>query len=89
MCGIAGIYNHKALGACPGAVGKMLAPLGHRGPDDTGIWSDGHIILGHSRLSIIGLATGHQPLSNSDGSVWTSANGEIFNYIELREELKG
>jgi asparagine synthase (glutamine-hydrolysing) len=66
----------------------MLAPLEHRGPDDSGIWVNERIILGHKRLSIIGLSSGQQPLANAAGDVWISANGEIFNYIELREELK-
>lgn len=88
MCGVAGIYNLTAPGHGPGAVQAMLATLTHRGPDDSGIRSDEGVILGHTRLSIIGLATGRQPLSNASGDVWVSANGEIFNYIELRDDLK-
>lgn len=86
MCGVAGIYNPRTLDGT--IVRDMLAPMRHRGPDESGIWTGEGIILGHDRLSIIGLATGQQPLSNAAGDVWVSANGEIFNYIELRDELR-
>lgn len=65
----------------------MLSRLVHRGPDDHGSWIDGPVGLGHTRLSIIDLATGHQPLCNEDGTVWVVFNGEIFNYKELRSLL--
>jgi asparagine synthase (glutamine-hydrolysing) len=86
MCGVAGIYN--PVGYSLETVEKMLPPMTHRGPDEYGTWSGDSILLGHKRLSIIGVSSGRQPLSNADGSVVVSANGEIFNYIELREELK-
>ncbi len=65
----------------------MIAMLHHRGPDGRGTRIDGPIGLGHARLSIIDLQSGAQPLSNEDGRVWVVFNGEIFNYVELRETL--
>ncbi len=65
----------------------MVAALHHRGPDGEGMRVDGPIGLGHARLSIIDLEGGAQPLANEDESIWVVFNGEIFNYIELRERL--
>lgn len=65
----------------------MVTVLHHRGPDETGIFLDQNIGLGHSRLSIIGLADGTQPIANEDETLWIVFNGEIFNYVELRQEL--
>jgi asparagine synthase (glutamine-hydrolysing) len=65
----------------------MTRALVHRGPDEEGYYETPHVGLGHRRLSIIDLAAGKQPLCNEDGSVWVAFNGEIFNYIELREAL--
>lgn len=59
----------------------------HRGPDDSGIYVDRNVGLAHRRLSIIDLSTGHQPMSNEDDSIWIVFNGEIYNYIELRNAL--
>ncbi len=66
----------------------MTDALVHRGPDDEGIYLNEEIGLGHRRLSIIDLYTGKQPMSNEDSSVWIIFNGEIYNYRELREEIK-
>lgn len=66
-------------------MGAML----HRGPDELGIYLDDRAGLAHARLSIIDLASGQQPMANSDGTLWISFNGEIFNYLELRDELLG
>lgn len=66
----------------------MLPALRHRGPDGTGVHRDDRVALGHTRLSIIDLAGGAQPLANEDHSIWVSFNGEIFNYVELRRELE-
>jgi asparagine synthase (glutamine-hydrolysing) len=86
MCGIAGYAGlHR-----PDLLGAMCAAMVHRGPDDAGVWSDadGEVGLGHRRLSIIDLSpAGHQPMSNRDGSVWISYNGEIYNFEEHRERL--
>ncbi|MBB4200415.1 asparagine synthase (glutamine-hydrolyzing) [Rhodoblastus sphagnicola] len=70
-----------------GEMRRMVAMLSHRGPDGYGLYRDDQVGLVHSRLSIIDLAGGAQPLSNEDGSVWLTFNGEIFNYIELRQNL--
>lgn len=66
---------------------QMLAPIKHRGPDDSGIYRSGPVGLGHRRLKIIDLKTGKQPLSNEDGTVWIVYNGEVYNYVELRSSL--
>ena len=65
----------------------MARTLSHRGPDDEGVYLDGRVGLGHRRLSIIDLSTGRQPISNEDGSVWTVFNGEIYNFLEIRNQL--
>lgn len=65
----------------------MCDQIRHRGPDDEGFHVDGPCAIGMRRLSIIDLSTGHQPISNEDGTVWIVFNGEIYNYQELRQEL--
>ena len=65
----------------------MVSTLNHRGPDENGVYIDKYIRLGHARLSIIGLKDGTQPLCNEDGSLWIVYNGEVFNYLELKEDL--
>jgi asparagine synthase (glutamine-hydrolysing) len=87
MCGIAGILNSQGL-ADRDLLKRMLDALRHRGPDDEGIYAEDGVALGQRRLSIIDLTTGHQPLSNEDGSVWITFNGEIYNFQELRETLE-
>jgi len=89
MCGIAGVVSLRD-GLEPPSVDQLSAMIGairYRGPDEFGLYRDASAGLGHARLSIIDLATGQQPLSNEDGSLWIAFNGEIFNYVELREEL--
>jgi asparagine synthase (glutamine-hydrolysing) len=68
-------------------LGKMLARIQYRGPDESGIYYDSLVALGSVRLSIIDLSTGQQPLSTPDGNLWIVFNGEIFNYPELKQEL--
>jgi asparagine synthase (glutamine-hydrolysing) len=87
MCGVAGYVSLNGERADPALVGRMLGMLRHRGPDDSGVYSDECAGLGHARLSIIDLAGGHQPMHNEDRSLWISFNGEIFNYLELRQDL--
>ncbi|HYD16669.1 MAG TPA: asparagine synthase (glutamine-hydrolyzing) [Candidatus Nanoarchaeia archaeon] len=88
MCGIAGVYRRSDRKAEASVVQKMLAAIRHRGPDDTGVHIQQNIGLGHARLSIIDLSGGHQPMSAQDGALWITFNGEIFNYVELREKLE-
>ena len=66
----------------------MCGAMVHRGPDDEGIYIDGQVGIGMRRLSIVDLATGHQPLSNEDGTVWVVFNGEIYNHALLRPDLE-
>jgi asparagine synthase (glutamine-hydrolysing) len=88
MCGISGIYNlTKQQPIDKELLKKMTFILRHRGPDEFGFYLDQDIGLGHSRLSIIDLSGGSQPIHNEDKTVWVVFNGEIFNYVELREEL--
>jgi len=87
MCGIAGIAGTDRGSANPTLLAEMVGTLAHRGPDERGIHVDGPIGLAHSRLSIIDLTDGQQPMSNEDASVWITFNGEIFNFVELRAEL--
>jgi len=86
MCGIAGIWS-ESLPPSVGELQRMADALHHRGPDGHGIHRDGPMGMAHTRLAIIDLAGGAQPLCNEDGNVWVTFNGEIFNYVELREEL--
>lgn len=88
MCGIAGVIG-SPLSDAEGAqlAARMAAQLRHRGPDGAAYYQDDVALLVHTRLSIIDLAGGTQPIHNEDKSLWVTFNGEIFNYIELREEL--
>jgi len=89
MCGIAGILT-EAGAAPPGdaELRAMVGALRHRGPDGFGTYVDDLVGLGHARLAILDLEGGAQPLSNEDGSIWITFNGEIFNYLELRKQLE-
>ena len=88
MCGIAGIVSTDALhdDDVTRAL-RMRDVLTHRGPDGAGLYSDTHCLLAHRRLSIVDLAGGHQPLSNEDGTVWVTYNGEIYNHADVRSML--
>src|SRR5512142_561126 len=90
MCGIAGIVNLTDHGETPSRelLTRMIGMIRHRGPDEYGMFRDARAGLVHARLSIIDLTSGQQPLANEDGSLWIVFNGEIFNYVELREELE-
>jgi asparagine synthase (glutamine-hydrolysing) len=89
MCGIAGVLaGPRGRPADAGELRRMAAMLRHRGPDGWGFYRDDRIGLAHTRLAIVGLADGHQPLTNEDRSLWISGNGEIFNHLELRGELE-
>src|SRR5213592_1063085 len=84
MCGIAGWVGDAA----PEVMSTMLALLSHRGPDDSGTWADGGIALGMTRLAIIDLRTGAQPMTDAAGSLVIVFNGEIYNFRRLRAELE-
>ena len=89
MCGIAGLATRD--GCRPDdrvRVDAMLRSLAHRGPDDQYDLADDHAVIGSRRLSIIDLDSGRQPLTNEDDTIVASQNGEIYNYIELRDELR-
>jgi len=88
MCGIAGVLNLKKPGSISlDLIKRMVASLYHRGPDESGIYLDNWIGLGHARLSIIDLSGGSQPIHNEDETLWIVYNGEVFNYPELRDDL--
>ena len=88
MCGIAGYFQPNRPGSPDTTlIRRMVGSLQHRGPDEFGIYFDQCCALGHARLSIIDLAGGSQPLTNEDETIWIAFNGEIFNYVELRQEL--
>ena len=88
MCGITGELKFENNAQVdPALLRGMCAAMAHRGPDDEGIYTHGCVGLGMRRLSIIDLRTGHQPISNEDGTVWIVFNGEIYNYAALREQL--
>ena len=83
MCGIAGIYklNAPTTPEDLSAVRRMTDAQIHRGPDGEGLHHDGHVVLGHRRLTIIDLSeAGKQPMSNEDGTVWVTYNEEIYNF---------
>ena len=87
MCGIVGFVNSNGIAADPPLLAKLTATLRHRGPDGDGVSCHGPTALGHRRLSIVDVAAGDQPMSNEDGSIWITYNGEIYNEPALRERL--
>src|SRR5262249_19655620 len=91
MCGICGWLVPNALQYSAHNLGKMLGAIGHRGPDDTGTYTDDKcgVAVGHNRLSIIDLSPGgHQPMMNPDNGDVLTFNGEIYNFRELRRHLE-
>jgi asparagine synthase (glutamine-hydrolysing) len=86
MCGIFGYYNLQQ--SSEALLRKMADQQIHRGPDSEGFYRDGAVGFGIRRLSIIDLVTGNQPIHNEDKTIWVVCNGEIYNYIELREALQ-
>ena len=88
MCGISGILNLKNTAPIDvDGLRRMTYTLSHRGPDESGAYVDDWVGLAQSRLSIIDLNSGSQPIHNEDGSIWIVFNGEIFNYPEIRNHL--
>src|SRR5712692_3795920 len=89
MCGIAGIVNLGSAQPFREVVAAMVGELSHRGPDSTGIECLGECTLGNTRLAIVDLSEhGRQPMSNAEGTVWITYNGESYNAAELRQMLK-
>jgi len=88
MCGICGVLDSTRGNAQQRAtLERMCNVIFHRGPDDEGHYVNGGVAMGMRRLSIIDLSGGHQPISNEDETLWIINNGEIYNFIELREQL--
>jgi asparagine synthase (glutamine-hydrolysing) len=90
MCGICGIVVPAGVDRAvdPDSLLQMREALEHRGPDDAGIYLDHGVGLGHRRLSIVDVGSGHQPMSNEDSTVWISYNGEVYNHRDLRPALE-
>ncbi len=89
MCGICGIFEvESGQLVSPEVIRRMADTLTHRGPDDAGYHIEPGLALGHRRLSIIDLSTGHQPMANEDETVWVLFNGEIYNFDRLRSWLE-
>ena len=93
MCGIAGVWSPGGLGdhaRVEHALADMVRTIAHRGPDGQGVWTDGTVGLGHARLAVIDLSdAAAQPMTDADGTVWVTFNGEIYNFRALRAELVG
>jgi len=90
MCGIAGIIDFRKNISevdCESVLNRMMTRIDHRGPDDCGLYIEPGMGMGNVRLSIIDVSGGYQPLCNEDGSLWIVYNGEVFNYVELHDEL--
>src|ERR1044072_1541913 len=90
MCGINGIAlsSRSARALSRDVLEKMRDVIRHRGPDDAGIFIDGNVGLAHRRLSIVDVASGHQPMTNEDASLHITYNGEIYNHADYRESLE-
>lgn len=87
MCGICGIHS-SSTAPDAGLVQRMMAALSHRGPDGSGYYLDDGVALGHTRLAIVDTAHGEQPMCTEDARIWVTFNGEIFNHVELRAQLR-
>ena len=90
MCGILGFLNSSCQNepSITQTMGlRMVNSIAHRGPDDRGMWQDNGVFVGMRRLSIIDLVTGQQPIFNEDGSCCIVCNGEVYNYLTLRQQL--
>jgi asparagine synthase (glutamine-hydrolysing) len=88
VCGIAGIYARPGRNASPELLLAMAGELQHRGPDGVGLYLDERFGMSNTRLAIVDLEGGDQPLSNEGGRYWVMQNGEIYNYVELQDELR-
>src|SRR6184192_973337 len=88
MCGIVGVYTRDEAAVPRDVLLAMAGELRHRGPDGTGLYLDGGLGVAASRLAIVDLDLGDQPLSDDEGRFWVVQNGEIYNYVELTRELE-
>lgn len=89
MCGICGVLRLDGEAVPVNTIDRMSAVIEHRGPDGDGVWAEGPVGLGHRRLAIIDLTpAGHQPMSNENGDLLITYNGELYNYQSLRVELE-
>jgi asparagine synthase (glutamine-hydrolysing) len=88
MCGIVGIVRNDGKAVDSALLSRMCAAIRHRGPDDDGFYLNGPVGLGMRRLSIIDLKRGQQPIHNRESTSWIVFNGEIYNYLELRQDLE-
>ena len=88
MCGIIGIIGNEIKSYGGEEINSMLSSLCKRGPDDRGFLKIGKCVLGHTRLSIIDLSGGHQPMKDNKRDIAITFNGEIYNYKELGKKLK-
>ena len=89
MCGIAGIVSlGTGLNIQKPMLERMVQAIDHRGPDGKGFYLDESVGLGHCRLSIVDIEHGEQPMSNEDGAIWISYNGEIYNHMDHRAGLE-
>lgn len=88
MCGIVGIINHHAASDAKSLIRRMTNSMVHRGPDGSGEFLTEEVAIGHRRLAVIDLENGTQPIFNEDGTIAVVLNGEIYNYLKLRQELE-
>jgi asparagine synthase (glutamine-hydrolysing) len=88
MCGIVGFVRNDGTGIDEALLSRMCNAIRHRGPDDDGFYVNNYVGLAMRRLAIIDLKSGQQPIHNQDRSAWIVFNGEIYNYLELREKLE-
>src|SRR4051794_26718214 len=87
MCGLAGVYGRVGKAADRSLLLAMAGELRHRGPDGTGLYADRRFGMVNTRLAIVDVAGGDQPLSDETGRYWVMQNGEIYNHVELRDNL--
>ena len=89
MCGIAGMFVREDADTVDrDTLARMTAALRHRGPDQSGLYLGRRVGLASARLSIVGVDGGVQPIGNEDGTLWIVFNGEAFNYLELKDDLR-
>ena len=88
MCGIAGMLERPGHEASRQVLLEMAGEIQHRGPDGTGVYLDGNLAMANTRLSIVDLQGGTQPMASEDGRYWIVHNGEVYNHIEVRAELE-